>query len=95
MEKPSEWTFLSNYGHVLVALAREPDARLRDIAEVVGITERAVHRLLTEMESAGVIHRHREGRRNRYTIERQRRLRHPSERHCTVGDLIDMIVDDQ
>ncbi len=93
MEKPSDWTFLSNYGHILVALAREPDARLRDLAEVVGITERAVHRLLTEMEAAGVIDRHREGRRNRYTIDRGRRLRHSSEQHCTVGDLIDMICD--
>ncbi|MDG2303748.1 MAG: winged helix-turn-helix domain-containing protein [Candidatus Binatia bacterium] len=86
------WTFFSNYGHILLALAQDPAARLRDLAERVGITERAVHRLLSEMESAGVITRHREGRRNSYSIRRGGKLRHPIEHHRTVGDLIDLIA---
>jgi len=85
------WTFLSNYGHILLALAQNPGARLRDLAERVGITERAVHRLLSEMEAAGVIARRRDGRRNTYTIRRSVRLRHPIEGHRTVGDLLDLV----
>jgi len=83
------WTFFSNYGHILLALAQDPEARLRDLAERVGITERAVHRLLAEMEAADVISRHREGRRNSYSINPEIRLRHPIEAHRTVGDLIE------
>ncbi len=90
-DKTHNWTFFSNYGHILLALAQDPEARLRDLAERVGITERAVHRLLSEMEAAGVISRHREGRRNSYSINRAVRLRHPIEDHRTVGDLIDLI----
>lgn len=91
----AHWTFLSNSAHVLLLLAKDPDARLRDVAEEVGITERAVHRLLSEMEEAGIITRQREGRRNHYTIERNLQLRHPIEAHRTVGDLIDMIWADE
>ncbi len=92
-EKPlgHQWTFFSNYGHVLVALADDPEARLRDLAERVGITERAVVRLLGEMEEADVITRSRSGRRNTYAINRSVRLRHPIEQHCTAGDVIDMV----
>ncbi len=85
------WTFFSNHGHILVALADDPNARLRDLAERVGITERAVQRLLGEMEEADVITRRRTGRRNTYAINRDFRLRHPIEEHCTAGDLIDMV----
>lgn len=93
MEKSSgsQWTFFSNHGHILLALAEDPNARLRDLADRVGITERAVHRLLAEMEEAGVISRRRDGRRNTYSIRRSARLRHPIESHCCVGDLIDLI----
>ncbi len=90
-DKSHHWTFFSNYGHILLALAQDPEARLRDLAERVGITERAVHRLLSEMEAAGVISRHREGRRNSYSIKQTVKLRHPIEDHRTVGDLIDLI----
>lgn len=88
-----EWTFLSNYAHVLVCLARDPDARLRDIAEEVGITERAVHRLVSELEHAGVIHRTREGRRNHYEIDTAVSLRHPMEADKTVGDLLAALLE--
>ena len=84
----SRWTFLSNHGHVLVCIARRADARVRDIASDVGITERAVQRILSELEAAGVVERERIGRRNRYVIREDSPLRHPLESHCTVADLI-------
>lgn len=87
-----DWNFFSNFGHVLVALARDPEARIRDLADAVGITERAVQRLLHEMEAAGFIEKHREGRRNRYVIGQDRHLRHQLERHCTLGELLDLLV---
>jgi DNA-binding MarR family transcriptional regulator len=85
------WTFLSNHGHVLMCLAQQPDARLRDIAERVGITERTVFAIIADMVEAGVVEQHKEGRRNRYTLHRDHKLRHPIEHHHTVGDLIDAI----
>lgn len=85
------WTFLSNHGHVLVELAHAPGTRLRDLADRVGITERAVQRIVAELVDAGVLTRHRVGRRNSYSIDRRRRLRHPIEDHCRVGDLVDMV----
>ncbi len=82
------WTFLSNHAHVLVCLARDPDARLREVAERVGITERAVHRIITELEEGGVIRRSRSGRRNHYDIDLSATMRHPLEAECTVGSLL-------
>lgn len=86
------WTFLSNYTHVLVCLAREPDLTLRDVAGSIGITERAVQRLVAELEAAGVLQRERDGRRNRYTIRREVRLRHPLESHRSLGELLDLLA---
>ena len=85
------WTFLSNHSHVLLLLAAEPDLRLRDLAERVDITERAVQKIVRDLEDAGVLTRHRDGRRNRYHIHHDQPLRHPVEAHCTVADLIDMV----
>lgn len=82
------WTFLSNHAHVLVCLDRAPDIRMREIAILVGITERGVHRILTELEQGGVIVKHREGRRNRYEVIRDQPLRHSLERHASVGQLL-------
>lgn len=87
------WTFLSNHAHVLVCLARDPDARLRDVAEWVGITERAVHRIVTELEDAGVITRQREGRRNHYEIDPTASMRHPMEAERTVGNLLAILLE--
>jgi DNA-binding transcriptional regulator PaaX len=89
----SDWTFLSNYGHVLFCLAKDSTARLRDIAEKVGITERAVQRIVAELERGGIITRIREGRRNRYELHAQQHLRHPLEAQHTVGDLITALRD--
>ena len=88
----SEWTFFSNYGHVLFCLALDSTARLRDIAEQVGITERAAQRIVAELERGGILTRVREGRRNRYKLHIQKHLRHPLERGHTVGELIDLMV---
>ena len=86
------WTFLSNHGHVLVCLARQPEARLRDVALAVGITERAVQKILADLAAAGVVERRREGRRNRYRLHTDRPLRHPIEAHRTVAALLAMVL---
>lgn len=94
-DTPHNWTFLSNYAHVLICLADNPDARLRDVADRVGITERTVFRLIGELEDAGVIERAREGRRNHYVINTKAHLRHVVEEHCTVGELLETVLPGQ
>ena len=90
----ASWTFLSNHAHVLVCLTKDPLARLRDIALLVGITERTATRIVSELETAGVLTRVREGRRNRYVINPEAHLGHPVEAHCTVGHLLTSILGD-
>jgi DNA-binding transcriptional ArsR family regulator len=85
------WTFLSNHTHVLVCLAGQGDPTVRDIAQQVGITERAVLRIVSELEQAGVLTRERDGRRNRYRIDAEVPLRHPLEAHCRIGDLLALV----
>ena len=85
------WTFLSNHAHVMVALEADPDIRLRDVAVLVGITERAVQQVVVDLELAGVVVRTRVGRRNHYTINRAARLRHPLEADVAVGALLDLV----
>jgi len=91
MSEGHTWTFLSNHAHALMCIAKDPDARVRDIAGAVGITERAVQRILRELEEAGVVVRERRGRRNHYSIEGNCPLRHPLEQHKTVNDLITLV----
>ena len=79
------WTFFSNYAHVLVCLAEDPQARLRDVAGRVDITERTAVRLITQLDEAGILKRVKEGRRYSYVIDTTKNLRHPLESHCTVG----------
>lgn len=86
------WTFLSNHSHVLICVARDPRLRLRDLADEVGITERAVQGIVNDLEAAGCIVRHREGRRNRYEIVADRPMRHRVERPHMVSDLLDAMV---
>ncbi len=85
------WTFLTNHGHVLLALHRNPDLRQRDIAQLVGITEGAVQRILDDLEDGGYISRAKVGRRNHYTVDADRPLRHPLEAHHNVSDLLDSL----
>lgn len=90
-EQPLSWTFLTNHSHVLICLARDPDLRLRDLAKLVGITDRAVSTLLDELETAGYIKRTKVGRRNRYEVHVDRPMRHQVERGHQVGELIDVM----
>ncbi|MCW8880003.1 MAG: winged helix-turn-helix domain-containing protein [Kangiellaceae bacterium] len=87
------WTFFSNHAHVLICLVKDPEVKLRDVAQDVGITERAVQRIVAELEEAEVIKRHKVGRRNHYEIHLEQRLRHPLESHNTLESIINVIVD--
>lgn len=85
------WTFLSNHAHVLLCLARDEGVLMRDVAEQVGITERAVQRIVADLEEAGYVVRVRDGRQNRYVVKRHLKLRHPIEAHREVGELIALV----
>lgn len=84
----AEWTFLTNHAHVLICLARDPEARLRDVAVLVGITERAAQRILADLVDAGYVERERIGRRNHYVLDHDQPLRHSLECHRTIGGLL-------
>ena len=86
------WTFLTNHAHVLLCIARAPGARMRDVALAVGITERAVQRIVSDLEEAGYVKRVREGRRNRYLVRENLPLRHPIERHRRVRTLLELVA---
>jgi uncharacterized membrane protein len=83
-----QWTFLSNHSHVLVLLARNPSIVLREVALQVGITERAVQRIIADLEAGGIIERQKIGRQNQYQIRADQSLRHPIESHRTIGELL-------
>jgi DNA-binding MarR family transcriptional regulator len=86
------WTFLTNHAHVLLCLVGDPELRLRDLAEHVGITERATQRIVAELADGGYLERTRVGRRNVYTVHLGLPLRHPLERAHTVGELLGHIA---
>ena len=85
------WTFLTNHTHTLLVIWRQPDVRVRDIAEQVGITERAVMRIIRELADAGVISISKQGRENRYEVVGDLHLRHPLEKNRTVGQLLEVL----
>lgn len=82
------WTLLTNHGHVMVYLARHPEARLRDLAVEVGITERAAQRIVNELVEEGYLLKKKVGRRNHYRLNRNAPMRHPIERDHSVGELL-------
>lgn len=82
------WTFLSNHGHVLICISRNPDLRVRDIADLVGITERSALAILADLEDAGYISIDRIGRRNTYKVNDDLRFRHPSEASQPISQLL-------
>lgn len=82
------WSFLTNHAQVLVCISHDPEIRLREIGDAVGITERAAHRIVVELATAGYISRERQGRRNHYTIEPDLPLPDPLARGRKVGDLL-------
>jgi hypothetical protein len=92
MANGPEWTFLSNHAHVPLCIAKEPKVRLRAVAHRVGITERAVQRIVADLEEGGYLSRSREGRRNRYKVHQDRPLRHSVESHREVGVLLNLIL---
>ena len=90
-ESLPRWTFLTNHAHVLAVLHSNPELILRQVAIEVGITERAVQRIIQDLEEGGFIQREKVGRRNRYHVLTKRSLRHPIEAHRKIGDLLKLI----
>ncbi|MEP7011176.1 MAG: MarR family transcriptional regulator [Acidobacteriota bacterium] len=90
-EPPAGWTFFTNHAHVLFAIAADPEARLRDLAERVGITERAVQRILADLQVEKYVTVTKVGRRNRYKVNPRPPLRHPIERHRSVKALLEFV----
>jgi predicted transcriptional regulator len=90
--RATSWDFLTNHAHVLTCVAHDPGIRLRDIADAVGITERAAHRILSELVEDGYVLREREGRRNHYQVVADLPLRHPLVRGREVGDLLKVLI---
>ena len=88
-EKP--WRFVTNHTQVLLCIARDGDVRMRDLAELVGITERAAQRIVADLVDAGFVERERVGRRNRYAINRSRAMRHPQQFDHEIGELLDLL----
>jgi predicted transcriptional regulator len=86
----ANWTFFSNHAHVLIFVAQNPDARIRDIADAVGITERFAHSVLSDLVDAGYLTATRSGRRNEYTVNEDLTFRHPLESHVEVRELLDI-----
>lgn len=86
------WDFLTNHARVLLAIARDPTARIRDIAAACHITERAAQSIVGDLERAGYLSREREGRRTRYTLHLDWRLRHPAEAHLSVRALLEVFT---
>jgi len=89
---PPRWDFLTNHAHVLVCVARDPGIRLRDIAAAIGITERAAHRIVSELVDEGYLVRNRQGRRNHYEVKTKLPLPHPLAEELEVGDLLEVLV---
>ncbi len=91
----SGWTFLTNHAHVLICLAETPSLRVRDIAEKVGITERAVQHIIADLDQSGYLDRVKNGRRNLYQIFSEKNLRHPIESHKDIAGLINFIQEQE
>ncbi|MDP3894568.1 winged helix-turn-helix domain-containing protein [Nocardioides sp.] len=90
---PREWTFLSNHGHVLVALARDPQARMRDVADRVGITERAVQQIVHDLVEQGYLLKEKVGRRNRYEVADGAHFRHALEAGVTLEEFLGLVLE--
>ncbi|MBX2870198.1 MAG: winged helix-turn-helix transcriptional regulator [Acidiferrobacterales bacterium] len=89
------WTFLSNHAHVLICIAENPEIRLRDIADKVGITERSAQRIINQLREANILVTEKNGRRNHYLVDVEQELRHPIEAHCKVATLLSGILSPQ
>ena len=85
------WRFVTNHTQVLLTISRNPDIRMREIAELVGITERAAQRIVADLTEAGYIEATRVGRRNHYSVNRSIKMRHPAQENQAIGDLLDLL----
>ena len=92
-ESGGSWTLLTGHGHVLVEIARNPEARMRDISAVVGLTERTVQAIVADLETAGYLTRGRIGRRNLYTVNPDSLFRHSAQEGLRVGPLLDLLAE--
>jgi DNA-binding MarR family transcriptional regulator len=91
-ESPAHgWTFFTNHTQVLLCIARDPGVRLRDVADRVGVTERAVQRIVADLVEAGFVERRRIGRRNQYVVNREGAMRHPAQIGREIGGLLDLM----
>ena len=90
-QPPKTWTFVTNHTQVLLSIARDRDVRLRDIAQTVGITERATQRIVADLLEGGYVSRERRGRRNHYNVNPKTKMRHPSQREQDIGTLLDVL----
>ena len=90
----STWTFITNHGAVLALIAREGRITAREIAQELGITERSVHRIISELEAEGYVEKTREGRINSYEVNHQVPLRRPERRDVAVGEFLRMLLPD-
>jgi MarR family len=91
-ERGGSWTLLTGHGHVLVEIARDPGARMRDIAAAAGITERTAHAIVADLEAAGYLTRTRTGRRVRYTVNHDGPFRHPAQEGHRVGPFLALLA---
>lgn len=89
----AHWTFLTHHAHVLLEVARNPDATIEELAAAVGVSTRTAVTILNDLEATGYVERERRGRRNHYVLHPDRPLRHPSNAAHTVGELIDALSD--
>jgi DNA-binding MarR family transcriptional regulator len=88
-----EWSFLTNHARVLVCIAHDPGARLRDIASALNITERTTHGIVTNLSDAGYVVKEKDGRRNRYVIQEELPLRESISRERTIGEMLNLLAD--
>ncbi len=88
----ADWGFLTNHARVLVYIARDPGARLRDIAASLGITERSAHTIITDLAEAGYVVKRKDGRRNRYQIQAHLPLSEPGTREPAVGEILTVLL---
>jgi DNA-binding transcriptional ArsR family regulator len=91
-ERARSWALLTGHGHVLVEIARNPDARIRDISPAAGLTERTVQAIVADLEAAGYITRNRVGRRTRYTLNPDSPFRHSAQNGLRVGPMLDLLT---
>ena len=88
----AQWSFLTNHGRALLCIAREPDVRLRDLAVELSITERHAFAIVADLTDAGFVVKEREGRRNRYQVQKQLALPDLPDREQAIGDVLDVLI---